>query len=234
MRILAVEHHDAPSLGVVGETLDKEGVETDVIWGEDGDPIPKGVSGYDGMVILGGAMNALDDNRCPYFPELVSLIRTFTEQDRPVMGICLGAQLIARAFDARAHLGGPFEFGFHPIDLTSDGADDPVMGHMSNTLNLFEWHTDHYDLPADAVKLASGRDYPNQAYRVGRATYAMQFHFEVTPPLVDGWINSHAASEMENLAPGYKEWLPRQFDQHMKPSRVFCEELVRRWVSLAR
>ena len=177
MRILAIEHHDAPSLGIVGETLNAEGANIRTLWGEHGDAMPDSPRGYDGMVVLGGAMNALDDECCPYFPELLSLIREFTNQDRPVMGICLGAQLIARAFSGRAHLNGSFEFGFHPIDLTEEGKVDPVMAHMADHMNLFHWHTDHYDLPSGAVKLASGRNYPNQAYRIGRATYGMQFHF---------------------------------------------------------
>ena len=231
MRILVIEHHDSPSLGVLGETLDAENAETHILWGEDGDPMPDSPDGYDGMVVLGGAMNALDDARCSYFPKLVSLIRDFTDQDRPVLGICLGAQLIARAFDGRAILDGPLEFGFHPINLTPEGKADPVIGHKPDHLDLFEWHTDHYDLPLAAVKIAGGKDYANQAYRIGRATYGMQFHFEVTAPLVESWISHHM---MEEKAPGYTEWLPRQFDEHMEASMTFCRGLTRRWLALCR
>lgn len=233
MRILIIEHHDTPSLGVVGETLKSEGADTQVVWGEDGEPIPDSPDGYGGMVVLGGAMHALDDERCPYFPKLVSLIRDFTDQDRPVMGICLGAQLIARAFDGCARLDGPFEFGFHPVTPTDAGRTDPVVGHMSETQHLFQWHTDHYDLPPGAVKIASGEDYENQAYRIGRATYATQFHFEVTVPIVEGWL-SHHLNDMEDKAPGYQEWLPRQFDEHMENSRSFCRQMTQQWLQLCK
>jgi len=231
LRVLIIEHHDTPSLGVLGETLIAEKVDTHILWGEDGDAIPQTPENYDGLIVLGGAMNALDDVRCPYFPDLVGLIQAFEAHDRPVLGICLGAQLIARAFNARATLDGPFEFGFHPIDLTEEGRADPVIGHKADALDLFEWHTDHYELPENAVKLAGGRDYPNQGYRIGRATYGLQFHFEVTTPLVNGWIKSHAP-DMEDWAPGYSEWLPRQFDEHMEASKAFCRELTRRWLAL--
>jgi len=234
LRILAIEHHDSPSLGVVGETLQAEHVDTRVLWGEDGDPMPDYAEGYDGIIVLGGAMSAVDDERCPYFPDLTALIRQFHSLDKPVLGICLGAQLIARAFGGQAHLDGPFEFGFHPIDLTVDGRNDPVLGHMVDGLQLFEWHTDHYDLPASATKLATGRDYHNQAYRIGRFTYATQFHFEVTRSLVEGWIDSYAAAEMENRAPGYTQWLPGQFDVHIQRSKAFCRETTRRWLELCR
>ena len=230
MQILAIEHHDAPSVGVVGETLEAQGVETRVLWGAHGDCMPERPDGYHGLVVLGGAMNALDDERCPCFPALLSLIREFTQLDKPVLGICLGAQLIARAFDGQAQLDGPFEFGFHPIKLTDDGIVDPVIAHMAEQLNLFQWHTDHYDLPCDAVKLATGSDYPNQAYRIGRATYGMQFHFEVTQAIVEGWISHYA--DMNDQAPDYATWLPKQFDQHMEASKQFCRDLVRRWLML--
>jgi len=229
-RILAVEHHDAPSLGVVGETLVAEGVEIEVIWGEDGDPIPKYTDDYAGMVVLGGTMNALDDERSSYFPNLVSLIRKFNEQDQPVMGICLGAQLIARAFGADSNLDGSFEFGFHPVDLTTQGKKDEVVGHMGNSFHVFEWHTDHYTLPQNAVRLIEGRAYPNQAFRIGRATYGMQFHLEATTELIEGWISNNP--DLNERAPGFEEWLPLQFTSHVAPANAFCRELTRRWLRL--
>ena len=152
----------------------------------------------------------------------------------PNLPVNPGKQLIARALGGRAHLDGPFEFGFHPIDLTAEGRNDPILGHMTDGLHLFEWHTDHYDLPESAVRLASGRDYHNQAYRIGRFTYGTQFHIEATQPLVQGWIDGYAAPEMENRAPGYAQWLPGQFDEHMRRSRKYCQETTQRWLDLCR
>ncbi|MBT4887970.1 MAG: type 1 glutamine amidotransferase [Rhodospirillales bacterium] len=231
MTILVIEHHDSPSLGVVGEAIEAAGVPTKVLWGEDGDPMPDSSDDYDGMVVLGGAMNALDDSKCPYFPQLVRLIQDFGVADKPVLGICLGSQLIARAYDAPVHLEGPFEFGFCPIKLTEDGASDPVVGHMKPDQGLFEWHTDHYALPDDAVHLASGTDYTYQCFRMGRATYAMQFHFEVTREIVDGWIEMTGDFCDQNV-PDYRNWLPKQFEDHMDASKEFCRSAIRNWLAL--
>lgn len=233
MRVLVIEHHDSPSIGVVGETFDELGVETDVVWGERGDPVPDTPNGHDGLVVLGGAMDALDDERCPYFPAVVRLIREFADADKPVLGICLGSQLIARAYDARLRIGGDFEFGFHPVTPTAATTEDPVLGHMREPIPLFQWHYDHFDLPPGAVRLATGEAYENQSFRMGDKVYATQFHFEVNEPLVQGWINTHAAGEMDRKAPGYREWLPRQFEAHVERSNAFCRVLTRKWVDLA-
>ncbi len=231
MSILVIEHHDNPSLGVVGETIKEAGILTTVLWGENGDVMPGSHAGHDGLIVLGGAMNAMDDTNYPYFPALLKLIRSFGDADKPVLGICLGSQLIARAYGADVHLAGDFEFGFCPISLTPEGLDDPVVGHMHQDQGLFEWHVDHYNLPVDAVELATGVDYPHQCFRMGRATYAMQFHFEVTKEIIEGWIIM-TGDECDHLSPGYQEWLPGQFKTHLTPSMDFCRTAIQNWLSL--
>jgi GMP synthase-like glutamine amidotransferase len=231
MRILVVEQHDKPSLGVVGETLHDLGVEWQTVWGARGDPLPANHREHGGIIVLGGAMSALDDEICPYFPALTRLIHDFAEADRPVLGICLGAQLIARSFDADLHIGGDLEFGFHTVAPTPAAAEDPVLGHLDGPLRLFQWHTDHYALPPGAVRLATGETYDNQAYRVGRTVYGMQFHFEVTGTVVRNWID--ATPELEERVPGYRDWLPGQFEAHEKASHIFCRNVTRRWIALA-
>lgn len=230
MHVLVVEHHEKPSIGVVGETLHEIGAETRTVWGARGDALPRSHRGYDGIIVLGGAMNALDDETCPYFPALTRLIREFAEADKPVLGICLGAQLVARSFDARLCIGGEFEFGFHAVTPTAAAGDDPVLGHLDAPLRLFQWHTDHYLLPPGAELLATGDHYENQCYRIGRNVYGMQFHFEVTESIVQNWIGF--TPDLEEYAPGYRNWLPAQFAANEKASNAFCRTVTRRWASL--
>lgn len=231
MRILVVEHHDKSSVGVVGETLHDMGIETPTVWFEFGEPVPAGHWGYDGIVILGGTMSAIDDVRHPYLPGLTRLIREFADADKPVLGICLGSQLIARAFDAKAHIGGPLEFGFHLVTPTLSAESDPVMRHLERPQRLFQWHTDHYSLPEGAEHLAVGEHYENQAYRIGRAVYGMQFHFEVTEAQVLSQIED--VPNLGSHVPGYEEWLPRQFARNEQGSNAFCRNVVRDWARLA-
>lgn len=230
MTVLVIEHHDAPSLGVVGETLKDQQVKTHTVWACRGEAIPVGHDGYDGLILMGGAMNVTDDDRYPYYAPLMDLIRNFHKNNVPVLGICHGAQMIARTFGAEVSLAGPLEFGFHEIKPTARGLDDPVVGHMTDPHYLFQWHTDHYTLPDGAEHLASGHEYPHQCYRIGPTTYATQFHFEIDRPLVESWIR--ASPDLDRVAPGYAGWLPRQFDDYLNDSMDFCTGMTRRWLDL--
>ncbi|MDZ7841697.1 MAG: type 1 glutamine amidotransferase [Gammaproteobacteria bacterium] len=230
MRILVVEQHDQPSIGVVGETLGELGAAIHTVWGARGESPPRSHRNYDGIVVLGGSMTALDDEVRPYFPKLTDLIRDFAESAKPVLGVCLGAQLVARAFDADLQLGGELELGFHTVSPTPAAADDPVFRELNEPLPLFQWHTDHYDLPPGAELLATGERYRNQAFRIGRNVYATQFHFEVTEAMAQSWID--LTPELEDEAPGCRHWLPTQFAEHGAASIAFCRAVTRRWIEL--
>lgn len=230
MRVAIVEHHDLPSLGIIESVLEEEGVAFDLFWGAKGDRIPDRAT-HDGLIVLGGAMNAADDRRCPYFPDLIDSIRDYTDEDKPVMGVCLGAQLIARAFGAELKLDRDFEFGFHNVSPTQHASDDPVLSALGREMPLFQWHTDHYTLPKGAVRMATNENYPNQAFRVGEATYGCQFHFEADRAQVESWIAQNP--DLDERVPGYEHWLPGQFDDYGEASIDFCRDLTKRWLSLA-
>ncbi len=230
MQVLVVEQHDQASVGVVGETLGDLGVGIRTMWGSRGDVLPRGHRDYDGIIVLGGSMTALDDEARPYFPALTGLIREFAEAGKPVLGVCLGSQLVARAFGAELQIGGELELGFHTISPTPAAADDPVFRDLDGPLPLFQWHTDHYALPPGAELLATGERYRNQAFRIGRNVYATQFHFEVTEAMVRSWID--LSPELEEQAPGCRAWLPTQFAEHGEASKVFCRAVTRRWTAL--
>jgi len=106
-----------------------------------------------------------------------------------------------------------------------------VLRHLVAPLSLFQWHTDHYTLPPGAERLATGESYENQAYRIGRTVYGMQFHFEVTQSLVRRYVDGMPG--LEEQAPGHRDWLPPQFAAHEMSSIAFCRTLTRCWVEIA-
>src|SRR5690606_19384834 len=119
-----------------------------------------------------------DDAGSPWLPDVVSLIGQFDRADKPVLGICLGAQLVARAAGAENILDCPVEFGWHYVRPTAAGRHDPVLGHLGAGAPLFHWHADTFTLPEHAERLAESDMTDIQAFRIGRATYGIQFHFE--------------------------------------------------------
>jgi GMP synthase-like glutamine amidotransferase len=186
-RVLIVHNFDKTGLGNVGIALDEAGAKADTVMAHHGAELPAGAGGHDALIVLGGGQNALDDENYPHFPRLLDLIRDFERRDRAVLGICLGSQLMARAFGGENRIGGATEFGWQSVSLTEEGKADPVLGALPATFPIFQWHDDTFVLPANASHLASSAAAMNQAFRYGRAAYGFQFHFEANRDLVTRW-----------------------------------------------
>ncbi len=162
--------------------------------------------------------SAVDDHIHPYLPELARLMRAFADADKAVLGICLGSQILARAHGAENLLGRTREFGWHQVELTSEGLSDPVLGAAGKTFTSFEWHSDSFALPEGAVHLATNPAVANQAFRIGRAAYGMQFHFEAGTPVVEGW-NRVFEDQIMDLDPHWLERYPEHAARHAEAGR---------------
>lgn len=187
MRVLAVQNFEGTGLGQIATALAERGASVDTVVAHRDQKLPAGVAGYDALVVLGGGQNALDDGGSPWFPDLLALMRAFVDSDRATLGVCLGSQLLARAFGARNLVGAASEFAWHEIELTPEGRQDAVLGSLPARFPIFQWHDDTFTLPRGAVRLAGNMTAHNQAFRVGRAGYGMQFHFEADRSLVREW-----------------------------------------------
>lgn len=187
MRVLIVENYDGTGHGNVGVALAEANAEIDLRRPYLGDALPDDATGHDALVMFGGGQNALADDAYPYFPHLLDLIRTFTERQQAVLGICLGSQLIARAFDGDNSIGTAREFGWQTVSLAPEAGSDAVLGGLPASFPIFQWHDDTFSLPKGALRLAGNDVAENQAFRVGRATYGFQFHFEADKTLVRQW-----------------------------------------------
>jgi GMP synthase-like glutamine amidotransferase len=140
-----------------------------------------------GLVVMGGPMGVYDAKAGhPYLADEMRLIGEAVRQNLPVLGICLGSQLLAGALGARVFPGPAPEIGFGEVLLTEDGAKDPVLGPAGARIPVFHWHGDTFDLPAGAVHLARSERYAHQAFRAGPRAYAFQFHVEMDRELAAG------------------------------------------------
>ena len=141
-----------------------------------------------GLIVFGGEMNVDETEQHPYLLAQRDLMRRAVEAGLPVLGICLGAQMLARALDARVYRAPVRELGFKTLRLTAAGRGDTLLSAFQTGDRVFQWHEDTFDLPAGAELLATGDDVPHQAFRFGRTAWGVQFHFEVDAQGVEAWL----------------------------------------------
>lgn len=166
----------------IGDVAEERGIELRIVRTDQGEPVPSvdALDGYEGIVILGGAMGALDDNEHPSLAGQRALLAAAIEKDLPVLGVCLGAQLLAVAAGGELRDGeNGSEDGLGPVELTPEGLADPVLGPAGPSFEAMHWHEDTYTLPDGAVHLATSPRYEQQAFRIGSCLYGLQFHLEM-------------------------------------------------------
>jgi GMP synthase (glutamine-hydrolysing) len=190
MRVAIVENTRVTHHGQVGVALHEQAALIEIFrpWADG--RLPDTPEAYDALVVFGGEQSALDDVTHPYLPALARTMRAFTGADRAVLGICLGSQVMARGFGSANHLGTALEFGWHQVRLTEAGKTDPVTSALPPAFPIFQWHSDTFTLPEGAVHLATGDGAAQQAFRIGRATYGTQFHFEASRAVVADWTRT--------------------------------------------
>lgn len=187
-RILIVLHQESSTPGRVGQALVARGFELDMRRPALGDPLPGTLDGHEAAIIFGGPMSANDD--LDFIRQETDWIsRVALRSGKPYLGICLGGQLLARSLGARVypHAQARVEVGYYPIRPTAEGA-----GLFSNPQYVYQWHVEGFDLPRGAVMLAEGNDFPVQAMRYGECAYGIQFHPELTTPMMKAWLERAA------------------------------------------
>lgn len=201
MRVAIVENTRITHHGQVGVALHEAAARIGVYrpWADG--RLPE-LADYEALVVFGGEQDARADDSHPYLPELARRMRAFSAADRAVLGICLGSQILARGFGAENHIGTAPEFGWCAVELTGAAAADPVFAALPGTFPVFQWHSDTFTLPEGALHLGQSAGAVQQAFRIGRATYGTQFHFEASRAVVADWSREFPAL-IEELHPGW-------------------------------
>jgi GMP synthase (glutamine-hydrolysing) len=211
--VLAVRHVAHEGLGTIGDALARNDVPVEIVdalAAPSPQPSPKGrwsSADFDpgmwaGLVVMGGPMNVDEVKKYPFLAEEVRWLERAVEAGLPILGVCLGAQLLAKALGARVYPNKIKEIGWYEVELLPAAGDDPLLGSLgSSTLTpalsqgereesvtVFQWHGDTFDLPKGAQRLARSELCENQAFRYGRAAYGLQFHLEVTAEIIESWL----------------------------------------------
>lgn len=190
MRALILEHAEHEGAGLVGDVLTERGVACDVARSWRGERAPHD-GDYALVVALGGAMAAWDDAHHPWLAAEAALLAARARADRPTLAICLGAQLLARGLGAANWRGPTPELGLQPIALTDAGRADPLLAPFAGQ-PVLHWHEDTFALPPQAILLASTNAYAQQAFRIGRHVYGLQFHVECSRAMRRDWATRGA------------------------------------------
>ncbi|MDA0231304.1 MAG: type 1 glutamine amidotransferase [Proteobacteria bacterium] len=195
--------------------------------------LPDDDTGFDAFMMLGGIMNAGDVAEFPWLDQAAELVRLFTAAEKPVIGICLGSQIIARAFGADTYDLPASEIGYIPATITAAGRDDVLLGQeFIEPLYLAEFHGQTFDIPEGGTRLIEGQpSCPNQAFRIGAATYAFQPHFEVTPASMTQWVEG-SEKLVAQYAPDLPSQLPRLLNLHHYGAHDFCWKVGKAWYGL--
>jgi GMP synthase (glutamine-hydrolysing) len=190
VRVLAFRHVPFEGLGRIAPVLDELGIAFhDAEAYRDGASLPHPAA-YDGLIFMGGPMSVNDP--LPYLAREMGVIQEAARIGQPVLGVCLGAQLIAKALGARVYRNPIKEIGWFDVEFTPAAARDPLFAGAAPRETVFHWHGETFDLPAGAVRLASSSRCRNQAFRVGETIYGLQFHLEVTPAMIEDWCRQDA------------------------------------------
>ncbi|MBI3074408.1 MAG: gamma-glutamyl-gamma-aminobutyrate hydrolase family protein [Deltaproteobacteria bacterium] len=186
--ILVCQHVPHELLGTLNPLLKSRGFRMKYVnFGRHPDARPS-LAGYDGLVILGGPMNVDEVARFPFLAHEVALVHEARDGEQPVLGICLGAQLVAKALGGVVSKAREREIGWYELSLTAAAGRDPLLRHFGGVEQVFEWHGDVFSVPPGAEPLASTAGCANQAIRFGERIYGLQFHLEVDEPMIERWL----------------------------------------------
>lgn len=213
MKVLIIKNIPIEGPGTIEDYLKQHGIEyliKDFSKGE----LVRSSAEFTHLVVMGGPMAVYEMDRYNYLKDEANLIEDFIRKGKAVMGVCLGAQMLAHVLGARVYFGGAKEIGWYKVDLTEEGLHDPAVKELeigdTRKAEVFQWHGDTFDLPEGSVRLASSEVYQNQAFRYGKS-YALQFHIEVTPAIIREWFKDEQnADEMVSYSEKiYNEYLNR-------------------------
>ncbi len=225
-KIWVIQHHPVENLGGIADALEGAALAWQYVRTFDGQPVPADMKGAGGLILMGGPQGVYESDQHPFLKDEMRLIESALKDDRPVLGVCLGSQLLAAALGAKVYKGARREIGWHPVRLASETRDDRLLKDVPAQFTAFHWHGDIFDLPRDSVALASSEQTPIQAFRHRDKAYGFLFHLEVTEASVHAMVREftdeakHASLRADILG---------GIDDNVEPLAGIAETVFGRW-----
>lgn len=233
-KLLVLQHVAHELLGTLNPMLKRAGFRIRYVnFARHPDAQPT-LDGYDGLIVLGGPMSVNDARRLTHLTTELKLIEAALQRDIPVLGICLGAQLIAKTLGAAVYPNCQKEIGWYDVSPTGDANGDALLGGLKSTEKIFQWHGETFDMPASTCHLAYSSLCANQAFRYGKKVYGFQFHLEVDEPMIHRWLRVEENRREISAVAGanYLDAIYRETPAHMVRLAQLSERVFRAFVDL--
>lgn len=229
-KVWVLQHIFCETLGIIAESLEGAGIPYEYIRPFAGDPVPEKIGDCAGLIVMGGPMGVYEQDAYPFLADEMRLIQHALRAQAPVLGVCLGSQLLAAALGAAVTKGRRKEIGWHPVSLTEACKDDPLWIGIELSFVAYHWHGDIFDLPQGAVSLASSAWTSIQAYRYGRNAYGFLFHMEVTPAMIEEMVATFGDELREAKVDGAE--ILRKAPDYLPRLQAIGRSVFQRWASL--
>ena len=228
-KIWVLQHNPAESLGGIADALEGAALAWQYVRVFNQQPIPREMKGAGGLVILGGSETVYQLDRYPYLRDEIALIQNALAEGKPVLGACLGSQLLAAALGAQVRRGTQREIGWYPIRLNEAAGDDRLMRGLPREFIAMHWHSDVHDLPPSATSLASSDLTEVQAFRYGTNAYGIQFHAEMTREILTALIAEFGEGLKRVGIDG--EAIATQAEAHLPKLEAIGAQIFGRWAA---
>ncbi len=228
MRFLILQHLGIEPPALIGDVLEQQGHHLVVVHLEQGEVLPA-ASAFDGVIVMGGPQSANDNT--DYIQTELAWLQAVIPTGIPMLGICLGAQMMAKAAGANIVPSPVRELGWFAVYRTDHTGGDPLFCKMPDGLAVFQWHGETFSLTDSMALVATRADVPAQAFRIGQGQYGLQFHVEVNAAIIDQWIAS-GESEREHLGAEGIRQLYSETALYLEGMQHFCRQMVHNWLRI--
>jgi GMP synthase (glutamine-hydrolysing) len=228
--VYALQHVAAEPLGIIGDALKAGGIGVEYVHVFAGKPVPGDMTGAAGLVVMGGPMGVYEQAEYPFLSQEIRLIEAALKAEKPVLGVCLGSQLLAAALGAEVKKGDHKEIGWFPVALTEAASIDRLFSEVERSFTAYHWHGDVFDLPVGAVSLASSAQTQRQAFSYQERAYGLLFHLEATHEIVEDMVRGFAGELDEEKIQGPK--IIAQTREHLPELQRIGTSVFQRWATL--
>ncbi len=229
-RVLVLQHANPEHPGLIADAVGGVGGTLETVRGDLDQSVPESLDGYSGLIIMGGPQSVYEEDRFPYLRAEKVLARQAIDNNIPLIGVCLGSQIIADVLGSEVHPSGDVEIGWKDVTRSAGTANDLVLSSLPQTFTPLHWHGDVYDLPDGATSIGSSEMTPCQGFTYGETTYALLFHLEMT----EQQITEMATLFPEDIRRGglQPEFLLSETPAHAAALKPIAAEIFNRWAKL--